>query len=160
MDRKGRRRRYAREEHPQRTLVMVISRCAVIAGAASVLSAAVVLGSAARAETDWSALSSAGWTVKPTDDAEKLADASAASGEWSAAIRKAFVELGMAEPRAECYGKVLAEQLSPESQKEAAQLVSEAATADDVKTGVLSGGPEMVGGFSAADVSCPESMGG
>ncbi len=65
----------------------------------------------------------------------------------------------MAEPRAECYGKVLAEQLSPDKQEAAAQLVRDAATADDVKSSVITSGPEMVGGFSAADATCPEGMG-
>lgn len=123
---------------------------------------ALATGPAALAETNWDALSAADWSGKQADDHDKIAQAGAGggSGDWSSAIQKAFVGLGMAEPRAECYGKVLAEQLSPEGQEAAAELVGEAASADEVKVGVISGGPEMVGGFSAADVTCPESMGG
>lgn len=122
---------------------------------------ALATGPAALAETNWDALSSAGWSAKQTADAEKVADAGAAAGkDFSVAIRKAFVDLGMAAPRAECYGKVLAEKLSPDAQQQAVRVIDDAATADEVKLGVISGGPEMVGGFSAADATCPESMGG
>lgn len=118
-------------------------------------------GPAAVAETNWNALSAADWSGKQAGDLDKVAQAAGGgSGDWSSAIQRAFVGLGMAEPRAECYGKVLAEQLSPEGQEAAAELVGEAGSADEVKVGVISGGPEMVGGFSAADATCPESMGG
>ena len=138
---------------------MEISKRAITAFSVCVLAGAVAVGSAVRADTDWDALSGADWGS--TGDAGAAAGADAgAGGEWTAAIERAFVDLGMAAPRAECYGKVLAEELSPAVQQEAVQLVSDAATADEVKVGVISGGPEMVGGFSAASVSCPKSMGG
>ena len=134
---------------------MEISKRAITAFSVCVLAGAVAAGSAVRADTDWDALSGADWGSTGNAGAD-----AGAGGEWSAAIERAFVDLGMAAPRAECYGKVLAEELSPAVQQEAVQLVSDAATADGVKVGVISGGPEMVGGFSAASVSCPKSMGG
>lgn len=121
---------------------------------------ALAAGTSAMAETNWDALSDAGWGSTQAGDGQMVAQAGAGSGDWSSAIQKAFVDLGMAEPRAECYGRVLAERLSPESQQAAAQLVGSADSADAVKVGVISGGPEMVGGFSAADATCPESLGG
>jgi hypothetical protein len=139
---------------------MEISMRGISLIAAGLVAGAVAAGTA-RADTDWDSLSTAAWGSKQTDEAEKLAQASGGSGDdWSVAIQEAFVGLGMAQPRAECYGKVLAEQLSPEKQQAAAQLVRDASSSDEVKTSVISGGPEMVGGFSAADASCPESMGG
>ena len=130
-----------------------------IGGVAACLVAGAIATAAQAAGTNWGALSAADWAG--TDAGTTLAQAGGgAGGDWSAAIQKAFVDLGMAAPRAECYGKVLSEKLSPEGQRAAAELIDDAATADEVKLGVISGGPEMVGGFSAADVTCPESMGG
>jgi hypothetical protein len=121
------------------------------------------MGTAAMAETNWGGLSTADWSGEQTQGVERIARAGGSAGagdDWSAAIQKAFVELGMAATRAECYGKVLSASLSPEEQQAAAELVDAAATPDEVKLGVISGGPEIVGGFSAANVRCPESMGG
>jgi hypothetical protein len=152
MDREGHWRRYGGEASSTKDQTMGICKRGIAAVSAGLLAGAVVVG-AAQADTNWNALSSAGW------GGNQVADAGA-GGDWSTAIQKAFVDLGMAEPRAECFGRVLAEKLSPETQQEAAELVSDAATATEVKTSVISGGPEMVGGFSAADASCPESLGG
>jgi hypothetical protein len=121
------------------------------------------MGTASMAETNWGALSAADWNGEQMQEDERIAQSGGGIGagdDWGTAIQKAFVELGMAAPRAECYGKVLAANLSPEEQQAAAELVDAAATPEDVKMGVISGGPEIVGGFSAANVRCPESMGG
>lgn len=75
-------------------------------------------------------------------------------------IATAFQNLGMDPARAECYGKVLAQELSPGQQQEAAALVRTASNSTDVRTAVLNEGPTMVGSFSAANSSCPEGMGG
>ena len=143
---------------------MRIDKCRTRAFATYVIAGVVAAGPAALAETDWDALSGAAWHAEPAE-AAKVADTTTAPGaasgsDWSAAIRKAFVDLGMADARAECYGRVLANALSPEDQQAAAKLVGDAETAGDVKLGVIAGGPEMVGGFSAADATCPESLGG
>ncbi len=118
--------------------------------------AAVVQAGGARAGTDWDALSGDAWGGKQAGGSGKVAEAS--GGGMGAEIKKAFVKLGMADARAECYGSVLVEKLSPEGQEKAVKLVQGASDAEDVKTGVITSGPEMVGGFSAADASCPESM--
>jgi hypothetical protein len=135
--------------------------------AAVICAGALASASTSHAETNWNALKSADWsnavTAAPAqeEDAMGFAEANPAAGDdFGAAIRAAFVHLGMAEPRAECFGKVLVENLSPEDQQEAAELVRQSGSADEVKVNVIAGGPEMVGGFSAADASCPASIGG
>jgi hypothetical protein len=74
-------------------------------------------------------------------------------------IAQAFVKLGMEEKRAACYQEVLAQQLSPEEQQQAAEIIGQSTNADEVKANVVSAGPTIMGGFSAADVKCPEGMG-
>ena len=141
-------------------LISIIGRRGL---AASAVVGTLGAGTLAMADTNWNALSTADWGGAPAQEVGPIAEAGGGAGganDWSDAIQKAFVELGMAEPRAECFGEVLAEKLSPEEQQAAAALIGDAATADEVKIGVISGGPEMVGGFSAADATCPESMGG
>ena len=100
--------------------------------------------------------------LKSIDLEEIEADLGADGAELAAtegSIAQAFVKLGMDEKRAACYQEVLAQQLSPEEQQQAAELVGQSSDADEVKTNVVSAGPTIMGGFSAADVKCPEGMG-
>lgn len=129
-----------------------------------VFACAVAMATVGPAETNWDALDSAGWGgtgtgTKQSEDGEKVAQTAASGSDASAEIKQAFVKLGMAEKRAACFGAVLAKQLSPEEQQEAAKLVGESSDADEVKLNVMTAGPTMVGGFSAADASCPEGTG-
>jgi hypothetical protein len=136
---------------------------------ACVFACAVATATLAPAETDWDALDSKGWGATATqggaraaqqsDASGRVAQSSTPSGGTGDGIKQAFVKLGMAEERAACYQDVLAQQLSPEEQQRAAELVSESEDASAVKTNIISAGPTMVGGFSAADASCPEGMG-
>jgi hypothetical protein len=126
----------------------------------SALLLAGAVGWVAQADTDWDALSGADWRAIEPADGDTLDEAAAGTDAWGATIQRSFVNLGMAEARAKCFGHVLAKQLSAADQQQATLLVSRASSADEVKTGVMSGGPEMVGGFSAAGASCPENMGG
>lgn len=115
--------------------------------------------------TDWNSLnSSGGWNADASagaqsGDQQASADASA-TGNYGAKIATAFTSLGMEPARAECYGGVLSQKLSPEDQAEAAEIVSSASSGKDVRLAVLDAGPDIVGGFSAADVTCPKGMGG
>ncbi len=142
---------------------------------ACLLACSVSAGALAQAGTDWDSLKSSDWgssqsrqtqpsapeqssgaKASPGQDAgtSHMADSSGSTG-----IKQAFVKLGMAEPRAACYQDVLSQQLSPDEQERAAKIVSESSDADEVRTNVVTAGPTIMGGFSAADAKCPEGMG-
>ena len=150
----------------------LITRGARLGTAAALLAASSF---AAAQATDWNKLQSNSWnqsgdaagqatTGASGDSAGQATMGEAAAGaggtDWSAEIATAFQGLGMEPARAECYGNILTNQLPPEAQEEAAQLVSAATSGDEVRMAVMDSGPTMVGGFSAADASCPEGMGG
>ena len=134
--------------------------------AAAALLGAVAMGTADA--TDWNQLKGNSWggaeagaSAGAASGSDKVASAEAdASGNYGAQIATAFQNLGMEAPRAECYGETLTQQLSPEEQEQAAQLVASASTGEEVRLAVMDAGPSMVGGFSAADATCPEGMGG
>ncbi|HET7410273.1 MAG TPA: hypothetical protein VFJ13_08725 [Paracoccaceae bacterium] len=139
----------------------LITRGARLAAAAA-LAGAAAFGTAQA--TDWDKLQGDGWSEEANGNGqasmgEVAADANAAT-DWGAEISTAFQGLGMEPARAECYGNILTEKLSPAQQEEAAQLVSAATNGQDVRMAVMDSGPTMVGGFSAADASCPEGAGG
>lgn len=129
--------------------------CGIVA---AIVCAGAVSSASFAEETNWDALESSGWSVAagPADDVRSAEAGSVGQADIGAAIQSAFVDLGMAEDRAACYGEVLVQQLSPEDQQQAAELVRGSANADEVKTSVITSGPAMVGGFSAADAMCPE----
>lgn len=134
----------------------MITRHARIAGAAVLLGSLALAGAHA---ADWDQLDSNGW--KQNESASKNLpgkNGASAAQAGNAGIAAAFEQLGMAAPRAECYEDVLAEKLSPEEQQKAAAIVANASDAEEVRTAVLDAGETIVGGFSAADVSCPEGM--
>lgn len=134
----------------------MITRHARIAGAAVLLGSLALAGAHA---ADWDQLDSNGW--KQNESArQNLPGKNGASTTQAgnAGIAAAFEQLGMAAPRAECYEDVLSEKLSPEEQQQAAALVAHASDAQEVRIAVLDAGETIVGGFSAADVSCPEGM--
>jgi hypothetical protein len=133
--------------------------------------AAALIGGAALGTahaTDWNQLKANSWggaeagaSAEAESGADKVASAEAdTSGNYGAQIATAFQNLGMEPARAGCYGETLTQQLSPEEQEQAAQLVASASTGEEVRIAVMDAGPTMVGGFSAADASCPEGMGG
>ena len=131
------------------------------------LVAAALLGTTAFATAhaaDWEKLNSweggqaeAGATAGDDADAEGMATASPeATGGAGAEIATAFEGLGMDAARAECFGKVLSSELSGSDLERAAELVRTASNGAEVQSAVLNEGPTMVGGFSAANTSCPE----
>lgn len=115
---------------------------------ACVFACAVATASVAPAES----------VLKSIDLEEMEAGLAAELAAAEGGIAQAFVKLGMEEKRAACYQEVLAQQLSPEEQQQAAEIVGQASNADEVKTNVVSAGPNIMGGFSAADAKCPEGM--
>lgn len=135
----------------------MITRSARIAGAAVLLGSLALAGAHA---ADWEELDSDSWeqneSASQSPDSENGASPVQAE---SVGIAAAFERLGMAEPRAECYEDVLSDKLSPEEQQQAADLIANASDAAEVRIAVLDAGETIVGGFSAADVSCPEGMG-
>lgn len=134
----------------------MITRSARIAGAAVLFGGLALSGHAA----DWDKLDSNGWGEaqgeSTSEDTTSAAPAEASGGEIG--IASGFERLGMEQVRAECYEKVLSEKLSPEEQRQAADLIGNASDAEEVRMAVLDSGETMVGGFSAADVTCPEGM--
>jgi hypothetical protein len=134
--------------------------------AAAALVGGVAVGTAGA--TDWNQLKGNSWggaeagaSAEAASGSDKVASAEAdAGGDHGAQIATAFQNLGMEAARAECYGESLTQQLSPEEQEQAAQLVASASTGEEVRLAVMDAGPTMVGGFSAADATCPEGMGG
>jgi hypothetical protein len=129
--------------------------------------AAALLGALATAPagaTDWEALDSwgggsAGGKAGP-EAAAATGSRGADAGDHGAEIADAFENLGMTAARARCYGEVLAGQLPADKQQQAAELVRSASDADEVRQNVITGGPTLVGGFTAANEQCPEGMGG
>lgn len=130
-----------------------------VAAAVALLGAVAVVPAHA---ANWDALNASGWGAGG-DDAEGMASSTAdpaTSGHFGADIASAFQSLGMSAARAECYGRVLASQIPAGEQQQAVDLVRTASNADQVRQNVLNSGPNIVGGFTAANESCPEGMGG
>ncbi len=135
------------------------------------LACAVSIGTLAQAGTNWDSLKSSDWSGNQGESQPDSGQAASGRGGQSAqganvtqssggtGIKQAFVKLGMAEQRAACYQDVLSQKLSPDQQEQAAQIVSESTDSDEVRTNVVSAGPTIMGGFSAADAQCPEGMG-
>ncbi len=137
------------------------------------LAIAALMGTSAFATaqaTEWNQLQDSAWNKEQTQansqasasggSAPTASSSASGAGDAGTEIATAFENLGMEQARAECYGKVLTEKLSPDDQQNAAQLVRSASNGDEVRSAVLDAGPNMVGGFSAADTTCPEGMGG
>ncbi|HLS19345.1 MAG TPA: hypothetical protein VK090_06000 [Paracoccaceae bacterium] len=134
----------------------MITRSARIAGAAVLLGSLAFAGAHA---ADWEELDSESWEQNESASQTPSENGAAPAQEESVGIAAAFERLGMAGPRAECYEDVLSEKLSPEEQQQAADLIADASDAEEVRISVLDAGETIVGGFSAADVSCPEGFG-
>lgn len=138
---------------------------------ARTLAVAALLGTTAFATADaadWDKLNKweggqaeAGANAGGDADAEGMATASPeAAGGAGAEIATAFEDLGMDAARAACFGRVLSSELSGSDLETAAELVRTASNGADVQSAVMNEGPTMVGGFSAANTSCPEGAGG
>ena len=130
--------------------------------AAAALAGAAAFGTAQA--TDWDKLQSNGWkndnSAAGQSSMGEVATDADATADLATRISGAFQNLGMEPARADCYGEILTGQLPAEEMEEAVQLVSNAENGQEVRLAVMDSGPTMVGGFSAADASCPEGMGG
>lgn len=127
---------------------------------ARLTAAAALLGAIAVAPVgaaDWDSLNSSSWGGSAAADSTGMATADR-KAHYGVEIANAFESLGMSAARAECYGKVLVSQLSADEQQQAAELVRTASNSEDVRSNVMSAGPNYVGGFTAANESCPESL--
>lgn len=138
-----------------------------ITRATRTLAVAALLGTTAFTTAhaaDWDKLNNwggdqaeAGASAGEDADAEGMATANPEpTGSAGAEIATAFESLGMDAARAECFGKVLSSKLSGSDLETAVELVRTASNGAEVQSAVLNEGPEMVGGFSAANTSCPE----
>jgi hypothetical protein len=142
----------------------------ILRGTALAAVTGLLLGAATAtaSATDWNQLKANSWdggeagaSAEATTGSDKVAAADADSSmNYGAEIATSFQNLGMDAARAECYGETLTQQLSPQEQEQAAKLVASASTAEEVRLAVMDAGPTMVGGFSAANATCPDGMGG
>lgn len=135
----------------------IMTRGAGVAAAAALLGAVAVAPAGA---ADWDSLNASAWGGQSSGaSADSTGMATADSkAHYGVEIATAFQSLGMSSARAECYGKVLVSQLSVDEQQQAALLVDSASDSEQVRSNVMSAGPTYVGGFTAANESCPESM--
>ena len=69
-------------------------------------------------------------------------------------VADAFVELGMSESKASCYGTTIAGQLDSKRQEEAASIVQSAENSNEVREAVMNSGFKMVNAFSVAHEQC------
>ena len=133
----------------------IINGGARFAAAAALLCAVAVAPAGA---TDWGSLN-ATWNGGDSDSSGlATSDVTDGKAHYGVDIANAFESLGMSANRAECYGKVLVSKLTKGEQKQAADIVRTASNGEEVRALVLDSEPNIVGGFTAANESCPEAM--
>ncbi len=70
-------------------------------------------------------------------------------------IQTEFARLGMNTEGSECYARKIDEKLDGDLLVKAANIVANASTSEEVRSGVMSGGQNMQSAFVAARFGCP-----
>ena len=83
-----------------------------------------------------------------------LPAAFATAQEAETRISDAFVELGMAEAKASCYGTTIDGKLDRKGTEKAVSILQSAENSREVREGVMNAGFKMVDAFSAAHEQC------